>query len=210
MFPENTPIIGSEVSLQVTLFVSCNLEMQSVDTAVEFSVGDVVVKPSGKKPFQLTYIPDRPSKWTPYKGTYLHNGAEVQSERVVLYDKSKEMSKKTVYSFTDDSGELVRGLHIGTNSKGLYILEVDDGRDDYVLKDPKDIEEIIPYTFSVEVSGREIHYLGEPGKINEGDFLIQKTGRGTFEIVQVKQTNTRNKQARNKFKGFRVVTEAIS
>jgi hypothetical protein len=183
--------------------------MQSVSTE-KFSVGDIVVKPTGKKPFRLTYVPDKPTRWSPYRGLYLHNNADVQAERVILYENSEEMSKKTLYSFTDDSGEVVRGLHIGTNSKGLYILEVDDGRDDYVLKDPKDIEEILPYTFSVDIAGREIHYVGEPGKINEGDFLIQRTGRGTFEIVQVKQTNTRNKQARNKFKGFRVATEAIS
>lgn len=184
--------------------------MQSADTTTTFNVGDIVVKPSGKKPFQLTYVPDRPSSWSPYRGTYLHNNAEVQAERVILYEDSKEMSKKTIYSFTDDSGEMVRGLHIGTNSKGLYILEVDDGRDDYVLKDPKDIEEVIPYTFSVETSGREIHYVGEAGKISEGDFLIQKTGRGSFEIVQVKGVNTRNKQARSKFKGFRLIAESIS
>lgn len=173
----------------------------------DFEIGDIVVKPSGKKPFELTYIPNNPSRWDPYKGFYVGSKLPAQSEKVVHYNS--DSSKKAIYSFTDDDGKEVLGMHIGTNSKGLYILEVDDGRTDYAFKDPKDIQEVIPYTFSVDIAGKEVHYIGEPGKIFEGDLLLQKSNKGTFEVVQVKRIDTKNKQARPKFKGLKLITENI-
>lgn len=176
----------------------------------EFEVGDIVTKPSGKKPFKLTYVPPpgQESRWNPYKGFFIDSGAATQAERVVHYGGGNQ-DKKTIYSFTDENGEEVLGMFIGTNSKGQYILEVDDGRNDYVVKDPKQVEEVIPFTFSVDITGKEIHYIGEPGKVFEGDFLLQKSGKGAFEVVQVKNTDTKNKQARPKFNGFKLITENI-
>lgn len=173
----------------------------------DFEVGNIVTRPSGKKPFRLTYVPVKPSRWDPYKGIYINTNTAAQSERVVHY--AGDSKDKSLYSFTDDNGEKVVGLHIGTNSKGLYILEVDDGRDDYVFEDPKDIEEVIPYTFSIDVAGREVHYRGESGKVFEGDLLLQMKGKGNYEIVKVRRIDTKCKEALSGFKGVRILTEAI-
>jgi hypothetical protein len=176
----------------------------------EFKIGDIVTKPAGKKPFELTYVPapGQASRWNPYKGTYLDSGSPAQSEKVVHYFKDS-MNNKTIYTFTDEQGEKVVGMYIGTNSKGMYMLEVDDGRDEYVIKDPGEVEEVVPFTFSVDIQGKEIHYIGEPGKIEQGDFLLHRGSRGSFDIVQVKKIDTKSKQARPKFNGLRLLTENI-
>lgn len=176
----------------------------------EFKIGDIVVKPNGKKPFELTYVPPQGAntRYNPYRGNYVDSGSPVQAEKVCHYVKDA-MSNKSIYTFTDDDGNVVVGMYIGTNSKGMFMLEVDDGRDGYVIKDPKDVEEVVPFTFSVDIAGKEVHYIGEPGKVYEGDFLLQKSGKGTFEVVQVKRVNTKNKQARPKFSGLKILTERI-
>ena len=117
------------------------------------------------------------------------------------------MANKTLYSFVDDTGATVFGTHVGTNSQNLYILEV-KGRDDYVVKDPKELEEVLPYTFSVNINGQEIHYIGSPDKGKKGDFLLVPAGN-SFCIARVKEVDTKNKNARNKLKGRKILTEEI-
>lgn len=117
------------------------------------------------------------------------------------------MANKTLYTFVDNTGNAVFGIHVGTNSQNLYILEV-EGRDDYLVVDPSLLEEVLPYTFSVVINGQEIHYIGTPGKVNKGDFLIIPTGNGHC-IGRVKGVDTKNKGARAKLKGHKIVTESI-
>jgi hypothetical protein len=117
------------------------------------------------------------------------------------------MANKTLYSFVDDAGVTVFGTHVGTNSQNLYILEV-KGQDDYVVKNPKELEEVLPYTFSVVINGQEIHYIGSPDKVKKGDFFLVPAGN-SFCIARVKEVDTKNKNARAKMKGHKVLTEEI-
>lgn len=117
------------------------------------------------------------------------------------------MANKTLYSFTDENGKTTFGTHVGTNSQNLFILEV-KGRQDYVVKSPKELEEVLPYTFSVIINNQEVHYVGTPDKIKKGDFFLVPAGN-SYCIARVKDVDTKNKGARAKMKGHRLITEEI-
>lgn len=189
----------------------------------EFSVGDVVVSRYGSKPIRITFIPQdfyntykKQSRryyhtWNSIRGVYLHSGTTAYLKYPQNYKKieseENKMAQKTLYSYIDESGKTVIGTHIGTNSKNHFILEV-KGRDDYVIKNPKELEEVLPYTFSVDFGGKELHYEGNPEKIQKGDWLILDTGRGNSSVVCVKSVDTKSRSA-TKFKGRKLLTEDI-
>lgn len=117
------------------------------------------------------------------------------------------MASKTLYSFVDDDGSTITGTHVGTNSQNLFILEV-KGRDNYIVKDPKEVEEVLPYTFSVMINGQEIHYAGSPDTVHRGDFFLVPAGN-SYCVARVKEVDTKNKNARAKLRGHKVLTEEI-
>ena len=172
-----------------------------------FNVGDIVISKYGKYPFKVTS-----SSYGDVCGKYLHNGnaCSVSQYNAIPYEPEEEtiMETKTLYSFTDDNGTTVFGTHIGTNSSNQYIIEIKGGGG-IVIKDQKDLEEVLPYTFSVNIGGKEIHYIGEPGKLTKGDILIHTPSAGQFTVVVVGAVDTKNKTARSKFKGRKLVTESI-
>jgi len=70
-------------------------------------------------------------------------------------------------------------------------------------------EEVLPYTFSVRMNGREQHFVGEAGKLNKGDILLYTAGGvDNFAFAVVKNVDTKHKGARA-WEGVRVITEAI-
>lgn len=172
----------------------------------QFNIGDVVIKRYGSKPFTITEV----YSWQ-VVGKFLHNNKPVYADKnsVIAYegaDKENSTPQKTLYSF-EEEGVVVFGTHVGTNSKNQFILEV-EGADDFVVKDPSDLEEVLPYTFSVKVNGKEVHYVGQPDKLYVGDWLIMDSGH-SYSIVQVQGVNTRNKKAKTKFNGVKLITETV-
>ena len=171
-----------------------------------FNVGDIVISKYGKYPLTINYI-----GYSRTSGKYLHNGnsCTVDTDNLIPYEPEETiMETKTLYSFTDDNGTTVFGTHIGTNSSNQYIIEIKGGGG-IVIKDQKDLEEVLPYTFSVNIGGKEIHYIGEPGKLTKGDILLHTPSAGQFTVVVVGAVDTKNKTARSKFKGRKLVTESI-
>ena len=171
-----------------------------------FNVGDIVISKYGKYPLTINYI-----GYSQTSGKYLHNGnsCSIDTDNLIHYEPEETiMETKTLYSFTDDNGTTVFGTHIGTNSSNQYIIEIKGGGG-IVIKDQKDLEEVLPYTFSVNIGGKEIHYIGEPGKLTKGDILIHTPSAGQFTVVVVGAVDTKNKTARSKFKGRKLVTESI-
>jgi len=67
---------------------------------------------------------------------------------------------------------------------------------------------VVPYTFSASINGKETHYIGTPDVLKKGDVLLH-TGSTTPQVAVVTGVDTKNKGARAKFKGAKIVTEAI-
>ena len=173
----------------------------------QFNIGDIVTKKHGKKPAEIVskgwYTSD---SWT---CRYLHSKqsfTEYASD-LKLYTEETEMSDtKTLYSFTVDD-KVAYGTHIGTNSSNQYLIE-EKGTGTIHVFDKKDLEEVLPYTFSAKMGTSENHYVGTPGAVSKGDILLY-TGSSTPQIAVVTGVDTKNKSARGKFKGAKLATEAI-
>jgi hypothetical protein len=173
-----------------------------------FNVGDIVTKQYGKKPAEVTYAPSYSGgqftcRYLESKQTFYARDYDLK-----LYDEETEMTTdtKTLYSFTVD-GVVAYGTHIGTNSSNQYLIE-EKGTGKIHVFDKKDLEEVVPYTFSATMGGKETHYVGTPGALKKNDVLLY-TGSSTPQVAVVTGVDTKNKSARSKFKGAKIVTEAI-
>ncbi len=174
----------------------------------QFNVGDIVTKQYGKKPAEITHLPT-------YSGgqfvcRYLESRQTFYAREydLKLHEEETEMvaDTKTLYSFTVD-GIIAYGTHIGTNSQNQYLIE-EKGTGKIHVFDKKDLEEVVPYTFSATMGGKETHYVGTPETLKKGDVLLY-TGSNTPQVAVVTGVDTKNKSARSKFKGAKIVTEAI-
>jgi len=176
-----------------------------------FNVGDIVTKQYGKKPAEVTCS----YKGYDYYGgnytcRYLHNNQPftANGNDLKLYTEETEMTAdtKTLYSFTVDD-KVAYGTHIGTNSSNQYLIE-EKGTGTIHVFDKKDLEEVLPYTFSAKMGTSENHYVGTPGAVSKDDILLY-TGSPSPQIAVVTGVDTKNKSARSKFKGAKLATEAI-
>lgn len=179
-----------------------------------FSAGETVISKQGKHPFVLTYDVYSLSYGNVW-GVYLHNGKTAKlsnSYNLIRYDEHEQETAmentKTLYTFKDADGTDVFGTAIGQDSGGNLVIEVKGARGGVVLKNPSELTEVLPYTFCVTLDGKDIHYVGEPGKVNKGDLLLVG-GSPVLKIATVKAVDTKNKTARAKFNGVRILTEAI-
>ncbi len=171
----------------------------------QFNVGDIVTKQYGKKPAEIV------SNWNSrYQCRYLETKQTFYAYEgdLKLHDEETEMTAdtKTLYSFTVD-GKVAYGTHIGTNSQNQYLIE-EKGTGAIHVFDKSALEEVVPYTFSATMGGKETHYVGTPGALKKGDVLLY-TGSNTPQVAVVTGVDTKNKSARAKFKGAKIVTEAI-
>jgi transglutaminase/protease-like cytokinesis protein 3 len=174
----------------------------------KFNVGDIVTKTYGKKPAEITYLN---SYGGHYNCRYLESRQTFYAtdNELKLHTEETEMAAdtKTLYSFTNPDGKVAYGTHIGTNSQNQYLIEEKTTGAIHVLE-KKDLEEVVPYTFSASMGGKETHYVGTPGALSKGDVLLY-TGSITPQVAVVTGVDTKNKSARAKFKGAKIVTEAI-
>jgi hypothetical protein len=177
----------------------------------QFNVGDIVVKQYGKKPAKVTYVSSYGgAEYCNCTCKYFHNNQNFScyAKDLKLYTEETEMTAdtKTLYSFTVDD-KVAYGTHIGTNSSNQYLIE-EKGTGTIHVFDKKDLEEVLPYTFSAKMGTSENHYVGTPGAVSKGDILLY-TGSSTPQIAVVTGVDTKNKSARSKFKGAKLATEAI-
>jgi hypothetical protein len=175
----------------------------------KFKKGDIVISKNGKYPARVT----ENNSWGGYTNiVYLHNNSysTLVTDNLILYNESENMTTETqmLYQFKTEDGSTAYGTHIGTNSKNLWLME-EKGSGRVLTIDPKDAEEVLPYTFSVKMRGNTTHYIGEEGMVTTGDVLLY-TGGDHPEIATVTAINTKNKSARAKFTGRRVVTEQLT
>lgn len=176
----------------------------------KFKKGDIVVSKNGKKPQMITRVPSYENGY--YETKYLHanrsNTIYTYMEYTYeLYEDPQMANVKTLYSFTKADGTTGYGNHIGTNSQNKYLIEEKTTREIHVL-DKKDLEEVLPYTFSVEMEGAEHHYVGKPDTVAVGDLLLNTEAKSP-RIAVVKALDTKFKTPRASFKGRKLVTEEI-
>lgn len=177
-------------------------------TQYAFEIGDIVTKTYGRNPAKILRIVSWNNK---FYCKYLHSNTcfEASAKELKPYDTPDEVmtETKTLYSWKKVDGTTGYGSHIGTNSSNQYLIE-EKGTSNIHVFDPKELEEVLPYTFSAMLNGKETHYIGNPGSLKKGDYLLYTNGSQAMVAV-VTAVDTKNKAARSKFKGLRLMTEPI-
>lgn len=146
--------------------------------------------------------------------TYIYQG-DLNAYYVFCEDPRKTteltMNTKTLYSF-EHEGVTKYGTHIGINSSNQYLIE-EKGTGAIHVLDKKDLEEVLPYTFSVKyaigsTNGMPTDFIGTPGTVKEGDLLVFEN-RSMLQMCKVEKVDTKCKTAQAKFKGRKILTEEI-
>lgn len=172
-----------------------------------FKVGDKVRLANGKKPLTVVYSYDK------YVTARYDNNGQQSREHYTRYTYYEEdaptMAKDAIYKLNLDPDRTIFANYRGTDSAGNWLMErIGDGGGILVVAKEK-CEEVLPYTFSVRMNGREQHFVGEAGKLKKGDILLYTAGGvDNFAFAVVKNVDTKNKTARA-WEGVRVITEAI-
>ena len=181
-----------------------------------FEVGDIVVKKYGKKPLKVVYCRDvnyGGSRSTrTYRLQYLHSKQTVECKDYDIKKYEGEIEgediKMTNKLYQTKDGRY--GVALGENSEGKIVLEI-KGSGELIPFDKKEIEVVMPYTFSIrynQTSG-DVHYKGKAGALSVGD-LVLETSNKSFSVGVVTGVDTKKENAHKKFNGVKIVTEAIS
>lgn len=172
----------------------------------DFNIGDIVVCRNGKKPLKVTdiysnclyakYVHSNQTK-TLYYGEFKH------------YEDTSMTTTNTLFQIKMEDGSVTYGTHVGTNSSNQFLIE-EKGTGRIILASKSQLEEVLPYTFSVRMNSKTIHFQGEPEKVVKGDVLLY-TGDGAdnSQIAYVTGVDTKNKTATKTFKGCKLVTTEI-
>jgi hypothetical protein len=171
-----------------------------------FKRGEIVISKNGTKPAIVTH-----TYWSRVSAKYLHNNnyCTFDAGNIQHYygDETTMTEQEQLYSFTKEDGTIGYGTHIGTNSSNKYLIE-EKGTGEIHVFEKTDLEEVLPYTFSVKMGNNVTHFLGEEGKVKKGDVLLY-TGNSSQTFAVVNEVNTKNKTAKHKFVGCKLVTESL-
>lgn len=101
--------------------------------------------------------------------------------------------------------------YIGRNTKGVLILESDNGQPFSCFTD--DWEKVVPFTFSIQFTNSPnlYHYVGTQGDVAVGDRLL-KDPTDKFAVAmecKVIALNTKSKGITTRFVGKRYVLEDL-
>lgn len=172
-----------------------------------FKPGDKVTKLSGKKSMTITHI----------SGNYVYSRYDHSGQSSSDYyanlkhveEDGQVMTKDAIYKLNIDANQIIFANYRGTDSAGNWLMErIGDGGGIVVVSKEK-CEEVLPFTFSVRMNGREHHFVGEAGKLKKGDILLFTAGGvDNFAFAVVKNVDTKYKGARA-WEGVRIITEAI-
>ena len=106
---------------------------------------------------------------------------------------------KTLYEVND--GKSKSFAHkLATNSEGLWVME-EKGTGKVFTADKATVEEVMPYTISIQFPTSDSHYsyFAEKGKFKKGDFFIIGRANSGFAIVRVTDVDTKSKKATKDF-----------
>ena len=173
----------------------------------QFRVGDKVLKANGKKVMTVQWV-----SGNYVTSRYDHSGQQSRDHYTCIKYYEEEgpaVTKDAIYKLNLDSDQEIYANYRGTDSAGNWLMErIGDGGGIIVVSKEK-CEEVLPYTFSVRMNGREQHFVGEAGKLKKGDILLYTAGGvDNFAFAVVKNVDTKHKGARA-WEGVRIITEAI-
>lgn len=175
----------------------------------KFEIGDKVIKTNGKKVMTVVY-----ATGSYITARYDHSGQSIRDHVANFIHYEEEgpaMTKDAIYKLDlgGDSITPVFANYRGTDSAGNWLMErIGDGGGIVIVAKEK-CEEVLPFTFSVRMNGREQHFVGEAGKLKKGDILLYTAGGvDNFTFAIVKNVDTKSKGAKT-WEGVRVITEAI-
>jgi hypothetical protein len=172
----------------------------------DFQVGDIVVSNYGKKPLKIT---DTYSTYCYAKYLHSNQSKQLYYGDIKHYEDETMTTANTLFQIKLEDGTVTYGTHVGTNSSNQFLIE-EKGTGKIILANKSQLEEVLPYTFSVRMNGKNVHFQGEPDTVKKGDILLY-TGEGAdnAQIAYVTGIDTKNKAANKAFKGRKVVTEEI-
>jgi len=178
--------------------------------AYKFEVGDVVRKRYGTKTILVREIYSNC-----VYGTYQHSGTSTGRLDPVNLVKVENTDNVEEKGYGKMKGKLFQtkdgafGVGLAVNSKGEYVLEM-KGTGDLVAYHKKDVELVMPFTFSVQFNGTgtEYSYLGKEGSVKIGDLLLKTDSKG-ITVAKVTAVDTKSEKATKYFDGVKIVTEAI-
>jgi hypothetical protein len=172
-----------------------------------FSVGDKVTKVNGKKVMTVQWV----------SGNYItarydHSLQSTRDHHTSFKyheEDCQAMTKDAIYKLNLDSDQEIYANYRGTDSAGNWLMERIGNGGGIIVVSKEKCEEVLPFTFSVRMNGREQHFVGEAGKLKKGDILLYTAGGvDNFAFAVVKNVDTKSKGARA-WEGVRVLTEAI-
>lgn len=153
-------------------------------------------------------------KWM-VSAEYKSGVAKIKSRRakdfvlIENYEGEEDMTK--LYEVTAGFGKTY-ATKLAVDSEGNWVMEPKGGGTVFSAN-PKDIEEVLPYTISVvfKDGGQVYSYLAEKGKYEEGAFYMMNNRDNNFTIVQVTKVDTKSRTATKDFKPFgKLSVEKIS
>lgn len=157
-----------------------------------FEVGDIIRRCNGKRTAEVERVNtyDMYIRWH-HTGTGFYVGSHEYDGFTKVEEQENIM---TLYESKD--GKIWTKLVEKSNK--AWVMEA-KGSGEVGIKDPKDLEEILPYTIEVNVAGKVNHYQADEGVYQVDDMFIM--GK-TLELARVTKLNTKNKSTRNTFKPF--------
>jgi hypothetical protein len=102
------------------------------------------------------------------------------------------------------------GIGLAINSTGKYVLEM-KGSGDLEAFDKREVEVVMPFTFSVKFNGQgtEYSYLGKEGSVSVGDLLLKTDDTKGITIAKVVAVDTKSEKATKYFEGVKLATTPL-
>lgn len=178
---------------------------------MEFSIGDRVRLCNGSRTLIVEHV-----FGNSITARYEHSGG------VLSYRKPQEFIKvngsNEQKGATSMKGKLFQtkesnprfGIGLAINSTGKYVLEM-KGTGDLEAFDKRDIEVVMPFTYSVQFNGQgtEYSYLGKEGSVSVGDLLLKTDGSKGITIAKVVAVDTKSEKATKYFDGVKLATTPL-
>lgn len=129
---------------------------------------------------------------------------------VVETKKENTMTEKKLYQINTPLDAVKYGHKLAVNSAGKWVMEV-KGTGEVITCDKNDIEEVMPYTVSVQFeTGKQIYsYLGNKDQLELNAFYLFDSPVGRC-IAQVVKLDTKSPTATKEFKPLAKLNVTLS